>query len=104
MVKRKTKAQREQEAKDALLQRITDIYSGACGRDMSADDDAYPTIEEMSRVIPAVRDVFGEPLPDWWGWKAHCLNRWETPKGAAEWLFEHEFRADERWEEATDGE
>ena len=77
MTKRKTKAQREQEKKDALLQRIVDIYSGAAGDDASCTDwSAWP--EVLARVIPAVRDRFGQPWGHWYGYQAHCLDRWGT--------------------------
>lgn len=97
MAKRKTKAQREAEQLAALEQRIRDIYSGACGRAMWCDDD-FPCAEELSRIIPTVRDVFGERHPNWYVYQVRCLDRWELPGRVAEWLFELGFRADERWE------
>lgn len=100
--KRKTKAEREQEQKDALLQRISDIYSGACGAAMDDPETAFPTIADLSRVIPAVRELFGQPCDDWWGWRAVALGDWETPEKAVEFLFENGFRADSRWEALGD--
>ena len=95
-MKRKTKAQREAEAKDALQQRIQDIYSGACGRRCSDGDD-WPSLEEVARVIPAIRETFGEPVKDWLGWRAHNLGKFESVGAATEYLFDHGFRADEQW-------
>ena len=56
MAKRKTKAQREVEAKEALRQRICDIVSGACGRDMDDADMEFVDIDNVARFIGALAD------------------------------------------------
>ena len=101
MAKRKTQAQREQEQRDALQQRIADIYAGACGRVVSEDED-WPGIEDVGRIIPAVREVFGEPFKDWFGYQPHNLGRWQTVVSATDFLFEYGFRADKEWPEQDD--
>lgn len=57
MAKRLTKKQKREQEIEALRVRLNDIYSGATGRCWNNDDD-YPSAEELSRIVPAVRDVF----------------------------------------------
>lgn len=54
MAKRKTKQQREAEQKEALRQRICDIVSGACGRDMSDSELEYVDLDNLGRVVGAL--------------------------------------------------
>jgi hypothetical protein len=68
MAKRKTKQQREKEAKDALLQRVADLASGACGRNMEVEDDFFVP-EDLALLITAIRErlnlpKFGENNPE----------------------------------------
>lgn len=94
MTKRKTKEQREADERAALLQRITDIYSGANGGVWTEDEFAYA--ELLSRVVPVLRKLF---LCEEMGrmnahcFEPHCLNYYDTPKAATEFLFDKGVRA-----------
>ena len=96
MKKRLTKEQREEAAKNALLQRVQDIYSGACGRLWDSEDSVTAT--ELSTIVPAIRAVFGidENLFLVRPWN---LDKYETPWTAAEFLFKYGIRHDTK--EAT---
>ena len=93
---RSKKAQRLEAAKEDLRQRIADVYAGACGRHMDSDDELVSP-EELSRIIPAVRWIFGEPHLNWYGWNATALDKWVTIDLATDLLFKADFRADEEW-------
>jgi len=86
---------REDQQRAALLQRITDIYTGACGRVIDFDND-WVSLEEVSRIISALEDVLGTPRKGWFGWEVYCLDRFETPAKAMEHLFRFGFRANKR--------
>lgn len=89
-MKRKTKAQREQEQRASLHQRIADVYSGAQG---SSWDDAvdFATAEILSRVIPVLQSEFGtEERRCLFG--PHCLAYFDTPSSAADHLFRNGVR------------
>lgn len=88
---------RDTKAKAALRQRISDIISGACGRDMDFEDE-FTSIEEAARYIPALRSVFGQPQPDWYPWQVHCIERLENIDKATDFLFESGVRANKRLE------
>ena len=97
MTKRKTKAQREQEQRAALLRRVVDIYSGGCERSMEPvpvfQDDVTPM--ELSRILTALRDLLGDgPHAEWWGWEPRALGHFQTPELAAQHLYNAGFRAD----------
>lgn len=88
-----TKQQIEQKAKDALIKRITDIYSGASGSDMSKED-AFIGLYEASNAIPAMRDIFSPQVPNSdYLWMPHMLDKYEDPRKAAEVLFNAGVRA-----------
>ena len=55
MTKRKTAQQREDEARDRLHERVADIVSGACGRDMISEAFVVD-ITEAGRVVLALQD------------------------------------------------
>lgn len=90
--KRQTKEQREAVQKAELLRRVTDVYSGAIGKAWERDD--FATAENLSKVIPALKDLFGEQDPlRGYVWELHCLNYFDNPRTATEHLFSSGFRA-----------
>jgi len=92
-MKRKTKAQREQEQIAALSQRISDIMAGACGSKITPEEICVDP-EILSRLIPAVAGIWGLSL-DNYIFRPHALGRWggELTELVA-WLYEAGFRAD----------
>lgn len=92
--KRKTKAQREVEQKAALLQRITDVYSGAVGDAWDSEAGNFADAEVLARVMPALSKIFG-PQNDEneWMWSLHNLGNYEQPEDACEFLFRAGIRA-----------
>lgn len=89
-MKRLTKAQKEEQAKDALKQRLSDIYSGAQG--MEWGDDDFATAELLSNVVPAIMEVFGIDKTSWLV-GPRVLNHFDNPASAAEFLFDQGVRA-----------
>lgn len=77
MVTKKSKQQREQEARDALRQRIADILIGATGGEDVYDESFWLTLDGAQRAIPALRSVFGNEQNDYL-WLPHCLSYFET--------------------------
>lgn len=76
----------------ALTQRVRDIYSGAAG-DIWNEEDEWPTAEQLSIIVPAIRSIFkGGGVPEWL-WDARNLDKYETPSQIARQLFEHGVRA-----------
>lgn len=88
---RKTKAQRAAEQRAALLQRITDIYSGAQGQCWG--DDFVAGTDELSRIMPALEDVFGEQVDHSYLWLLSNLNHYNSPQDATDFLFAAGIRA-----------
>jgi hypothetical protein len=90
MAKRKSKQSREADQKAALLQRVTDIYSGAQGQEWSEDD--FATAEILSRVLPVIRKTFAldEKI---WILGHHALVYFDRPETAAERLYAEGVRA-----------
>lgn len=84
-MKRKTKTEKEAEAKAALRQRIADIYAGACGESVE-NESFFLTLEAGSRAITALKIIFGEENREYM-WESHCLDRFETVDSATEFLF-----------------
>ena len=95
MPRRKTKDQREAEARRALGQRLLDMYCGANHGQMGADDEVFADV--LAVVVPLIRDTFGEPETDWYGFKVHCVDKFASPQRACDFLFERGFRADKPW-------
>lgn len=89
--KRKPKAIKEAEEKEALRQRIEDVYAGACGEVVDTDD-FFLTLEAASRAITALKKIFGEEGRDYM-WESHCLDRFETVDSATDFLFTNGVRA-----------
>lgn len=100
--RRRTAQQVAQEKQDAFLQRILDIYAGATGGAM--EPGFCVDAEQLSRIIPAVQETFGDVRSIRYVYSAHSLGRWETPGGLAEFLFNVGFRADEKWIEEKEDE
>lgn len=91
-MKRKTKEQREAEQRAALLQRITDVYSGAVGQVWAVDD--WANAEILSTVIPALQGMFGKQVNGTdYAFQNHCLKYFDTPQSACDHLFDLGFRA-----------
>ena len=76
----------DQERYDALLQRVTDIYSGAVGG-MWNNEDYLVSAEELSVIVPAIGAVLIPEEYDWrkkvWGW----LPDFATPEGCTNCLW-----------------
>ena len=91
MVKRRTKAQREEEQFAALWQRVADIAAGARGM-IVGDEDDWLGPDEMSRAMPAAMEVFNIPKGHYLV-SLHSLDAWSSVRGITERLFEAEIRA-----------
>lgn len=75
-MKRKTKAQKTEEQTAALLQRITDVYSGAGGCCWDSEEE-WPTAEYLARIVPALKCMFPDAPEHLW---APCnLHFYDTP-------------------------
>jgi ribosomal protein S12 methylthiotransferase accessory factor YcaO len=91
-MKRLTKQQKEDQQRAALLQRVTDVYSGAVGA-VWADED-WATAQVLSRVIPALEGMFIDPAANKsFLFRAHNIDRFDTPEAATNFLFEYGVRA-----------
>jgi hypothetical protein len=97
-MKRKTKEQREAEAKAALRQRVADIATGANGG-LFDNDDEFATAGFLSRFIPALRAQFGidsegKAIDRWlFLWDLHNLHYYDNVDTTTDFLFEHDVRA-----------
>lgn len=93
MAKQKLTAKQKKEAaeKAALLQRITDVYSGAQGSAWDTNDD-FATAQILENAVHALEGIFGG---DSWEyvWMNHCLSHYDTPQSACSFLYEHGVRA-----------
>lgn len=99
MTKRQTKAQRKRLQKDALLQRIIDIYSGANGGVVDEFESCFPVV--LAKALPVMRETFGTKGS--YIWSLHNLEEFETPSSACDYLFERGYRADKRFEGEAEG-
>jgi hypothetical protein len=73
------------------LQRVTDIYSGAQG--LVWRDDFVAGTEELSRIMPALEDVFGEQVDATYMWTLANLHHYNSPQDATDFLFAAGIRA-----------
>lgn len=89
-MKRLTKQQKEDQQRAALLRRVTDVYSGAIGQEWSEDE--FATAEILSRVIPALRELFSKQWKDYMN-SPHSLHHFDNARMAADWLFQEGIRA-----------
>lgn len=76
------KQKREKQQIDALTQRITDIYSGA-GAGVWLEEERWPTAEELSNIIPAVMETFGQDCVPGFVWAPRNIHRFDTPRTIA---------------------
>ena len=89
--KRKTKAQREEEERKSLLQRIEDIYAGATGGARDYDEESGCEtlfISELGAVIAAIKDRLDLP-EDLSLFKPWNLDVFEKPHDLCDWIMEH---------------
>ena len=78
---------KEKKAKVALRQRISDVYCGACGRDMDTEDE-WATLEDYSRIMPALKEVFSGAFDSkTWLSADHNANEYESVESATEFLW-----------------
>jgi hypothetical protein len=89
-VKRLSKQQREGQQRAALLRRVTDVYSGAMGGEW--DSDQFATAEILSRVIPALKELFSDQWHEYLC-SPHMLHYFDTAKNATDRLFYEGIRA-----------
>lgn len=89
-MKRLSKQQKEDQQRAALLRRVTDVYSGAMGGEW--DQDQFATAEILSRVIPALKELFSSQWHEYLT-NPHGLHHFDNAKSAAERLFNEGIRA-----------
>lgn len=90
-VKLTTKQTKESEQKAALLQRITDVYSGAQGQVWGGDD--FATAQTLENAVHALEGIFGWQN-DWeYLWANHVLSNFDNPESATGFLFGNGIRA-----------
>jgi hypothetical protein len=77
----------EQDAaqKEALLQRVQDVYSGATGAAW-IEEEGFIDATALCRVMMALRDMFGTGTDDW-RFGVHVLDSFETPDTATDFLY-----------------
>jgi len=90
--KRMTQKQRDAQSIAALTKRITDIYSGA-GAGQWLADEGWPTAEELSYIVPAVKETFDNGDVPEFVWGPRNLDKFEEPHKIAEQLYRHGVRA-----------
>ncbi|NEN87953.1 MAG: hypothetical protein F6K48_03125 [Okeania sp. SIO3H1] len=70
---------------EKLRARLNDIYSGAAG-EVWDEEDRWPSAEELSRIIPAIKAIFEDLVPSH-TWSLNTIDKYDTPSQAAEFLF-----------------
>jgi hypothetical protein len=99
-MKRKTKEQRDTEAKAALRQRVHDIACGAAGYQFD-EDDQFATADFLSRFIPALKAQFGfddtkekakDGLSNNYLFDVQNLDNYDNVDTTTDFLFEHGVR------------
>lgn len=98
-MKRKSKEQREAEAKASLRQRVADIACGAAGYQFDNGEE-FAGAEFLSRFVPALQAVFGEETDDGkvkssnnYLFNTLNLNHYDNIDTATDFLYEHHVRA-----------
>ena len=81
----------EEKAKGALLQRVEDVYAGACGYLFDADE-VFATAHELARIMPVLQGLFGTEANDYL-WSLRNLGSFDTPETATDVLFRNSVRA-----------
>ena len=69
-----------------LLQRVTDIYSGALGQEWN-DDEHIIGAEELAVIIPAVLDRLFPGRPEWFRKPGFFMRNFGSPEECAHWLW-----------------
>ena len=69
-----------------LLQRVTDIYSGALGQEWN-DDEHIIGAEELAVIIPAVLDRLFPKRPEWFRKPGFFMRNFGSPEECAHWLW-----------------
>lgn len=90
-MKAKTKAQKEEEAKDALYQRVRDMAWGAAGYAVHEEDQTI-CLAVAARLIPVLREAFRKDGNEYL-FDPHNLDEYETVEKAVGFLFRHGVRA-----------
>lgn len=90
--KRRTKAQKEEAQKAALLQRVMDIYAGANGCPIDSEEPVFPST--VHKVMSIVNTLWVEDNKD----REYLVKHWnvdeyETPQKCMELLFSYGVRA-----------
>ena len=89
--KRKTKQQKEAEEKAALRQPIADVYAGATGWLIEAEDSI--SLESASRAITALRQLFNRGEDYEFMWQSQNLEHFETIDQATDFLYRYGVKA-----------
>lgn len=89
-MKKLTKEQRIQKEKDALRQRITDVYAGA--NSGIPNDDFFATAAVLSKVVPVLKEMFNREGRDFL-WQLWNLEYYDNVESATDFLFERGVRA-----------
>jgi hypothetical protein len=89
-MKRVTKAQKEEAAKQRLSEIVHAVYSGATGKKWDGDD--FASADTLAGVVPALEDMFGIEGREYM-WRGLCLKYFDTAETAAEHLFSNGVRA-----------
>lgn len=84
---------REKKQYQALRQRIGDIYHGALGQNF--DKDQWANAEILSRVIPALKALFGRKPRDYLFYPSN-LHYFDTPDSATDFLWGADVRATDK--------
>jgi hypothetical protein len=90
-MKRMTKAQKEAAQKAALLQRVTDVYSGATGGEW-LHDECFIDAAQLCRVMTCLRDLFTSTDREWM-FGIHVLDKFLSAESATEFLYREGVRA-----------
>lgn len=100
MVRRRTKEQREADAREALRQRVEDIAVGAAGFDFKAEGE-FATAEFLSRFLPALKVQFGwvknegekNRSSNDYLWEPYNFEHYDNINSTTDFLFDHAVRA-----------
>ena len=82
----------EEKAKGALMQRVKDVYAGACGYVFEAEEEVFTTATELARIMPVLQAMFGTEANDHL-WSLPNLGDFESPETATDVLFRNGVRA-----------
>lgn len=86
MVEYKKMTKSEKKRYDALLKRVTDIYSGAIGAAWD-DDSCIVGAEELAVIAPAILDRLYPDAPGFISGVGYWLSNLGSPDQCAEWLW-----------------